>query len=148
MKSLCLDCDRRLLIVGTMLAGMVMLLPTKPALAHPGHGVFIQSLAEQSLTPTMTLTGLGVAFLFGTGHALAPGHGKTMVAAYYSRITGNTQTRASFGLSHNHYTHFRRFRARNFDPIRLAVRATGAIVSCSQLPQRSYCLRCRVLAAR
>lgn len=98
MKSSRLDCDRRLMIVGTMLAGMVILLPTKPALAHPGHGVFIQSLADQSLTPTMTLTSLGVAFLFGTGHALAPGHGKTMVAAYLVGSRGTPKHALLLGL--------------------------------------------------
>lgn len=98
MKSFRWDCDRRLLIVGTMLASMVMLLPAEPALAHPGHGVFIQSSAEQSFTPTMTLTGLGVAFLFGTGHALAPGHGKTMVAAYLVGSRGTPKHALLLGL--------------------------------------------------
>lgn len=88
----------RLYIVGAMLAGILTLLPAKPAIAHPGHGAFIQSLAEQSLTPTMTLTGLGVAFLFGTGHALAPGHGKTMVAAYLVGSRGTPKHAVLLGL--------------------------------------------------
>ncbi len=65
-----------------ILAGIVTLLVAKPAIAHPGHGAFIQNLANQTLTPNLTLTGLGIAFLFGSSHALTPGHGKTMVAAY------------------------------------------------------------------
>lgn len=81
-----------------MLAAMMALMPVKPAMAHPGHGVFIQSLAEQSLTPTMTLTGLGVAFLFGTGHAIAPGHGKTMVAAYLVGSRGTPKHALLLGL--------------------------------------------------
>jgi len=53
------------------------------SMAHPGHeGLFLQGLTAQSLTPSLVLTGFGVAFLFGAGHAIAPGHGKTMVAAY------------------------------------------------------------------
>lgn len=91
-----LDCDRR--FVGVTIVGMVTLLAAKPALAHPGHGVLIQSLADQSLTPTMTLTGLGVAFLFGTGHALAPGHGKTMVAAYLVGSRGTPKQALLLGL--------------------------------------------------
>lgn len=81
-----------------MLAAMMALMPVKPAMAHPGHGVFIQSLAEQSLTPTMTLTGLGIAFLFGTGHAIAPGHGKTMVAAYLVGSRGTPKHALLLGL--------------------------------------------------
>ena len=74
---------RKLSVVGATLAGIVTLLTAKPALAHPGHGgALLQSLAAQSLTPSLVLTGLGIAFLFGAGHAIAPGHGKTMVAAY------------------------------------------------------------------
>lgn len=80
------------------LAGIVTLLATKPAMAHPGHGAFIQSLADQSLTPSLTLTGLGIAFLFGTGHALAPGHGKTMVAAYLVGSRGTPKHALLLGL--------------------------------------------------
>ena len=69
--------------VGATLVALVTWLQALPAMAHPGHGgVYLQSLVEQSLTPTLTLTGIGIAFLFGAGHAIAPGHGKTMVAAY------------------------------------------------------------------
>lgn len=84
MRNLPLHCSRRLSLVGaTLTAALVTWLQAFPAMAHPGHGsVYLQSLVEQSLTPTLTLTGIGIAFLFGAGHALAPGHGKTMVAAY------------------------------------------------------------------
>ncbi|HEY9707764.1 MAG TPA: sulfite exporter TauE/SafE family protein [Oculatellaceae cyanobacterium] len=82
-RNLPLHCSRRLSLVGATLVALVTWLQTLPAMAHPGHGgVFLQSLVEQSLTPTLTLTGIGIAFLFGAGHAIAPGHGKTMVAAY------------------------------------------------------------------
>jgi nickel/cobalt exporter len=82
-RNLRWHCSRKLSVVGAVLAVMVTWLQALPAMAHPGHaGVFLQSLVEQSLTPTLTLTGIGIAFLFGAGHAIAPGHGKTMVAAY------------------------------------------------------------------
>lgn len=82
-RSSRLDCSRRLSAVWPWLVGMMTLLAGKPAMAHPGHGgVFLQALDHRSLTPGLMLTGLGIAFLFGAGHAIAPGHGKTMVAAY------------------------------------------------------------------
>src|ERR1700687_1095713 len=39
-------------------------------------------LHQQELTPWMTLAAVGVAFVLGAAHALTPGHGKTIVAAY------------------------------------------------------------------
>jgi nickel/cobalt transporter (NicO) family protein len=41
------------------------------------------------LTPGLACMGMGIAFGFGAIHALAPGHGKTMVAAY---LVGNRGT--------------------------------------------------------
>lgn len=75
--------SRILSTFGAITIAIVTLLAEKPAIAHPGHGgTSVQALAELSATPTLMLTGLGIAFLFGAGHALTPGHGKTMVAAY------------------------------------------------------------------
>jgi ABC-type nickel/cobalt efflux system permease component RcnA len=39
-------------------------------------------LHQQELTPGMIAVALGVAFVLGAAHALTPGHGKTIVAAY------------------------------------------------------------------
>jgi nickel/cobalt transporter (NicO) family protein len=39
-------------------------------------------LHQQELTPGMIAVALGVAFILGAAHALTPGHGKTIVAAY------------------------------------------------------------------
>jgi len=39
-------------------------------------------LHQQELTPWMTLAAVGLAFVLGAAHALTPGHGKTIVAAY------------------------------------------------------------------
>lgn len=83
MKNLRWHDSRILSVLAAILIAIVSLLAEKPALAHPWHeDNSLQALAEQSLTPTLILTGLGIAFLFGAGHALTPGHGKTIVAAY------------------------------------------------------------------
>lgn len=61
----------------------ILFLPGQTTLAHIGHGNFLaQNLAQFSLSPTLMLGGMGIALIAGAGHALSPGHGKTMVAAY------------------------------------------------------------------
>ncbi len=62
------------------------------AIAHPGHANpdlvhLLQS--NQSLTPGLMAGGLGLALVLGAGHALTPGHGKTLAAAY---LMGERQT--------------------------------------------------------
>ncbi|MGF1481066.1 MAG: nickel/cobalt transporter [Cyanophyceae cyanobacterium] len=75
-----------------VLLSILFWLATKPALAHSEHdGTFFQSLTAQNLTPTVSLTGLGIAFIAGAGHALAPGHGKSMMAAYLVGAKGTPQ---------------------------------------------------------
>ncbi|HLK56819.1 MAG TPA: hypothetical protein VKU00_09655 [Chthonomonadaceae bacterium] len=44
--------------------------------------LFTQAIATKALTLPILLLSLGIAFLFGAFHALSPGHGKAMVAAY------------------------------------------------------------------
>src|ERR1700690_3931544 len=44
--------------------------------------VLSRFLHQQELTPWMIAVALGVAFVLGAAHALTPGHGKTIVAAY------------------------------------------------------------------
>jgi ABC-type nickel/cobalt efflux system permease component RcnA len=39
-------------------------------------------LGHSHISPALLLAGIGVAFLLGAVHALQPGHGKTLVAAY------------------------------------------------------------------
>jgi nickel/cobalt transporter (NicO) family protein len=62
-----------------------------PALAMPAsapagtvvRGDFLSRLLHQrEITPWMMLLGLAAAFILGAAHALTPGHGKTIVAAY------------------------------------------------------------------
>ena len=86
-------------IIWATIAGIVTWLVEKPALAHPGHGSSpLQALAQQNLTPTVMFTGLGIAFLFGALHALTPGHGKTMVAAYLVGSRGTPKHAFQLGL--------------------------------------------------
>ncbi|QLE59455.1 high frequency lysogenization protein HflD [Nostoc sp. TCL26-01] len=82
-----------------MLSGALILYIEKPALAHIGHGEFYTKiLIHQQPTPSLIFTGLIIAFLFGAGHALSPGHGKTMVAAYLVGARGTPQQALILGL--------------------------------------------------
>jgi nickel/cobalt transporter (NicO) family protein len=45
-------------------------------------------LARGSMEPVVLATALGVAFLLGAAHALTPGHGKAIVAAYLAGSRG------------------------------------------------------------
>lgn len=88
---------RRAILI-SLFAGLLILLPSQATLAHPGHGVLIQNLAQTALSPSLMLTGMGVAFIAGAGHALTPGHGKTMVAAYLVGSQGTPQQAILLGL--------------------------------------------------
>ncbi len=47
------------------------------------RGDFLSRLLhEREITPWMILVGIAAAFVLGAAHALTPGHGKTIVAAY------------------------------------------------------------------
>ena len=59
---------------------------------------FTQSIAEKTLTPTVVIWGLLFAFAFGAVHALSPGHGKTMVAAYLVGSRGTSRHAVTLGL--------------------------------------------------
>lgn len=63
----------------------------------PQNG-FTQSIAERKLTPGLMLGGMLVALAFGAVHALSPGHGKTMVAAYLVGTRGTTRHAVLLGL--------------------------------------------------
>ena len=54
----------------------------------PGGDRFTELLERQSLTPLALVGMLLVAALVGVGHALAPGHGKTVMAAYLIGTSG------------------------------------------------------------
>jgi nickel/cobalt transporter (NicO) family protein len=76
----------------------LLALPT-PAFAHPGHdGFLLYHLAQPNLSPMLMVSGIAIAFLFGAGHALSPGHGKTMVAAYLVGSKGTSKDAVLLGL--------------------------------------------------
>ena len=59
---------------------------------------FTQSIAAKGLTPAAILLALASAFLFGALHALSPGHGKAMVAAYLVGTRGTAWHAVLLGL--------------------------------------------------
>lgn len=59
---------------------------------------FTQSIAAERLTPALMLLALLSAFGFGALHALSPGHGKTMVAAYLIGTKGTAWHAVLLGL--------------------------------------------------
>jgi nickel/cobalt transporter (NicO) family protein len=52
---------------------------------------FTRAISVKELTPKVVLFSFGLAFLFGAFHALSPGHGKAMVAAYLVGTKGTTR---------------------------------------------------------
>jgi nickel/cobalt transporter (NicO) family protein len=66
-------------------AGTVAVPPqplTRAATAPKRYGGSFTALIQRPLTPLVLIGMIGVALLFGAAHALAPGHGKTIMAAY------------------------------------------------------------------
>jgi len=54
-------------------------------------------LHQQEITPWMTLAAIALAFVLGAAHALTPGHGKTIVAAYLVGSRGTLKHAAFLG---------------------------------------------------
>lgn len=54
-------------------------------------------LHQQELTPWMIVGAIGIAFALGAAHALTPGHGKTIVAAYLVGSRGTLKHAAFLG---------------------------------------------------
>ena len=54
-------------------------------------------LHQRALTPWMIFLALGAAFILGSAHALTPGHGKTIVAAYLVGSRGTLKHAAFLG---------------------------------------------------
>ncbi len=57
----------------------------------------LQILHQGALTPWMTAVAIGIAFVLGAAHALTPGHGKTIVAAYLVGSRGTLKHAAFLG---------------------------------------------------
>ena len=81
---------RRTLLGSSALVGAWVALPAW-ALAHPNHAEpdLLRLLEPEAMTPSLLLASLGLAVGLGAAHALSPGHGKTMAAAY---LVGNRGT--------------------------------------------------------
>ncbi|MEO8286494.1 MAG: high-affinity nickel-transporter [Chloroflexota bacterium] len=56
-------------------------------------------ISQDNLSLGATLIGLLIAFVWGAGHALSPGHGKTVVAAYLVGTRGTARHAALLGLT-------------------------------------------------
>ena len=71
------------------------------AAAPPGSVVrgdmLSRLLHEREITPWMMLVGIAAAFVLGGAHALTPGHGKTIVAAYLVGSRGTLKHAAFLG---------------------------------------------------
>lgn len=74
-------CDRTLQLLAAA-SGWCLL--AQPAIAHPNHAdpSLVSLLAHDSLTASWVMAALGGATVLGAAHALSPGHGKTLAAAY------------------------------------------------------------------
>ncbi|MFH1229900.1 MAG: sulfite exporter TauE/SafE family protein [Planctomycetota bacterium] len=68
------------------------------ASANPGKDRILNVLRNQSLSLWMIIIGLGLAFIYGAGHALTPGHGKTLVGAYLIGSRGTIPQAIILGL--------------------------------------------------
>jgi len=67
------------------------------AVGAPQANELTRLLHQQQLTPWMILAAVGIAFVLGAAHALTPGHGKTIVAAYLVGSRGTLKHAAFLG---------------------------------------------------
>ena len=76
-------------------------LPGTPLAAVPGGiGENLAALVDvQDLTPLALLVSLAIAFALGMIHALSPGHGKTIMAAYLVGGRGSSRQAVGLGLT-------------------------------------------------
>ncbi|MEO8469769.1 MAG: hypothetical protein ABI573_08900 [Chloroflexota bacterium] len=80
--------------------------PTSAPTATPGPAVVpggvsgeIPDLFRADLTPFVALASILLAVALGAGHALTPGHGKTLMAAYLVGTRGTVRHAAGLGLA-------------------------------------------------
>ncbi|MBI5779547.1 MAG: sulfite exporter TauE/SafE family protein [Planctomycetes bacterium] len=66
--------------------------------SNTGKEKMLDSLNSESLSFWIILAGLGFAFIYGAVHALAPGHGKTLVGAYLIGSRGTISQAILLGL--------------------------------------------------
>ena len=74
---------------------------TIPTTALPGRqeDAFTRLITLQELTPATVAVALIIAFVMGAAHALTPGHGKTVVAAYLVGTRGTFKHALFLGLT-------------------------------------------------
>jgi ABC-type nickel/cobalt efflux system permease component RcnA len=65
--------------------------PVQPVAEATPRDAFTQAIAHRELDLSLCLAGLAIAFCFGALHALSPGHGKAMVAAYLVGARGTAR---------------------------------------------------------
>src|SRR5579862_2025482 len=63
----------------------------------PQQDYLAKLLHQPELTPWMIAAAIGIAFVLGAAHALTPGHGKTIVAAYLVGSRGTLKHAAFLG---------------------------------------------------
>jgi nickel/cobalt exporter len=63
----------------------------------PNTDALTRLLHQQQITPWMIVAAIGIAFVLGAAHALTPGHGKTIVAAYLVGSRGTLKHAAFLG---------------------------------------------------
>ncbi len=63
----------------------------------PQTDALTRLLHQRALTPWMIAAAIGIAFALGAAHALTPGHGKTIVAAYLVGSRGTLKHAAFLG---------------------------------------------------
>jgi len=68
-------------------------------LAHLSHPSSVPNLITSEPTLSTVLIGIAIAFGFGAVHALSPGHGKTLVSAYFIGSQGTPQQAVLLGLT-------------------------------------------------
>ncbi|WP_320169589.1 sulfite exporter TauE/SafE family protein [Maridesulfovibrio sp.] len=64
----------------------------------PSQAALKEYLSKENLGTATVLLALGLAFFLGMGHALSPGHGKAMVAAYLIGRSGRVRDAFILGL--------------------------------------------------
>lgn len=82
---------------GTRPADVLALTPPAKAASRAG-GQLTRLVERQGLTPVVLAGMLGLAFLFGSVHAIGPGHGKTVMAAYLVGTSGRTVDAVLLGV--------------------------------------------------
>ncbi len=65
---------------------------------HTPQDAFTQVISQKALSPAIIIIGLLTAFAFGAMHALSPGHGKAMVAAYLVGSKGTPKHAVVLGI--------------------------------------------------